>query len=309
MTLALLKFVVSAMRLAKRSSVTEPQSSSRQGSTLNPLRSKGDRRSWSGFTFLASWLFLALLWEVGAATGVLNRDILPPPSVVIPYILQGPGAAGIGPQQVSFGEAIVKTLLRVTTGLGLGLLAAIPLGTALTLVAPLQRWVMPMLQTIAPIAPVAWVPVAIALLGIGDQSAIFVVFMGVFAVMTIATAAAIESVPPELIKTARSLGAKKYSLWLWILLPAIAPSLLTIVRVNFFAAWMAVLAGEMAGINSGLGALIILGQQQFNMKLVMTGLITIGLLGFSFDRFILLVQNRLLWWESRPQASLEGTRG
>jgi ABC-type nitrate/sulfonate/bicarbonate transport system permease component len=271
------------------------------------------RISWSALTFLLAWLLLALLWELGAATGFLNRDILPPPSVVIPYILQGPGSAGIGPQQVSYGEAILKTLLRVTAGLGLGLLAAIPLGVLLTLVAPLRQFVMPMIQTIAPIAPVAWVPVAIALLGIGDQSAIFVVFMGVFAVMTIATAAAIEGVPPELLKAARSLGANGYRLWLWIVLPAIAPNLLTIVRVNFFAAWMSVLAGEMAGINSGLGALIILGQQQFNMKLVMTGVITIGLLGFTVDRLILWLQSRVLWWESRPaattKATMEGTRG
>jgi ABC-type nitrate/sulfonate/bicarbonate transport system permease component len=143
---------------------------------------------------------------------------------------------------------------------------------------------------------VAWVPVAIALVGTGDSAAIFVVFMGVFAVMTLATAAAVSNVPPELVKTAKSLGAKGGFLWTKVVLPSAAPSLITIVRVNFFAAWMAVLAGEMAGINSGLGALIVLGQQQFNMKLVMVGVITIGLLGFAIDRLLLLLQRRLLWW-------------
>jgi ABC-type nitrate/sulfonate/bicarbonate transport system permease component len=62
---------------------------------------------------------------------------------------------------------------------------------------------------------------------------------------------------------------------------------------------MSVLAGEMAGINSGLGSLVIMGQQQFQMKLVMAGLVTIGLLGFVFDRLLLLVRRRLLWWEAR----------
>jgi NitT/TauT family transport system permease protein len=133
--------------------------------------------------------------------------------------------------------------------------------------------------------------------GTGDQSAIFVVFMGIFAVMTLATTAAISSVPEELLKTARSLGIHGSRLWLWVVFPAVSPSLLTIIRVNFFAAWMAVLAGEMAGINSGLGALIILGQQQFNMKLVMAGIITIGVIGFAIDRLMLFIQRRLLWWE------------
>lgn len=295
------------MRTAKTSFKSQLQSWN--PSVDQPEKVKRFRVPWSALTFLLAWLLLALLWELGAAVGWLNRSILPPPSVVIPYIIQGPGSAGIGPQQVSYGEAVLKTLFRVITGLSLGLFAAIPLGVLLTLVNPLRQFVMPMIQTIAPIAPVAWIPLAISLLGIGDQSAIFVVFMGVFAVMTIATAAAIEGVPPELIKTAKSLGAKDYRLWLWIVLPAISPSLLTIVRVNFFAAWMAVLAGEMAGINSGLGALIILGQQQFNMRLVMTGVITIGILGFAIDRLILLVQRQLLWWEPQTKAVMEANRG
>lgn len=273
-----------------------------------PSAQKRSRRLTTAASFLISWLAIALGWELGAATGFLNPHILPPPSEVIPYLVNGPGAAGIGPQQISYGEAIVKTLFRVMTGLGLGLLAALPLGTLLALVPWLQQFVMPMVQTIAPVAPVAWVPVAIALVGTGDSSAIFVVFMGIFAVMTLATAAAVGGVPPELVKTARSLGVRDWHLWLWVILPAAAPSLLTIVRVNFFAAWMAVLAGEMAGINSGLGALIMMGQQQFNMKLVMTGIITIGVLGFAFDRLLLLVQRRLLWWEART-GSAGGVRG
>lgn len=247
-------------------------------------------------SFLASWAVIALLWETGATTGLINGDILPPPSVVVPYFIQGPGSAGIGPQQVTYGEAVFSTLLRVSAGLIFGIAAALPLGTVLAVVPWCRQFIMPMVQTIAPVAPVAWVPVAIALVGTGDSAAIFVVFMGVFAVMTLATAAAVSNVPPELVKTAKSLGAKDSFLWRKVVLPSAAPSLITIVRVNFFAAWMAVLAGEMAGINSGLGALIVLGQQQFNMKLVMVGVITIGLLGFVIDRLLLLLQRRLLWW-------------
>jgi NitT/TauT family transport system permease protein len=286
-------------KTAKTAKATRGAVSPSQSQSASQSGRARSRRWLSSLSFLLGWVVLALGWELGAATGALNRDILPPPSEVIPYLLQGPGSAGIGPQQVSYSEAIAKTLLRVTIGLGLGLLAALPLGTLIAIVPIIRQFLMPMIQTIAPIAPVAWVPVAIAIMGIGDQSAIFVVFMGVFAIMTLATAAAIDSVPSELIKTARSLGAEGRRLWLWVVLPAAAPSLLTIVRVNFFAAWMAVLAGEMAGINSGLGALIILGQQQFNMKLVMVGVLTIGVIGFAIDRVMLIVQQRLLWWEAR----------
>ncbi len=137
-----------------------------------PLLSVSTGRKWvrrlvPSLWFLVGWAILALGWELGAATQVLNPDILPPPSQVIPYLLKGELSAGIGPQQVSYGEAIVRTLVGVTTGLVLGILTALPLGTLIASVPIFRQFAMPIVQTIAPITPVAWVPVAIALVGTG----------------------------------------------------------------------------------------------------------------------------------------------
>lgn len=71
---------------------------------------------------------------------------------------------------------------------------------------------------------------------------------------------------------------------------------MTAIRMSFFGAWMAVLAGEMAGINSGLGYMIIMAQQMYNMKLVMIGILAIGFIGFAIDRLLLLANARLLQW-------------
>jgi NitT/TauT family transport system permease protein len=98
---------------------------------------------------------------------------------------------------------------------------------------------------------------------------------------------------------ARLLGARGANYWLRVIVPAAAPGLVTTMRMSFFGAWMAVLAGEMAGISSGLGALIILGQQQFNMKLVMSGIVVIGILGFGVDQILAWIGRRLVWWEGR----------
>jgi NitT/TauT family transport system permease protein len=251
-------------------------------------------RSLAGF--LAAWAILGSAWELGAKTGILNASILPPPSQFIPYMINGPGSAGIGTTEVSFSHAIMDTVLRVAVGFGLGVGGALVVGTLLAATRAARLVGMPIAQTIAPIAPVAWIPLAIALIGTGSGAAIFVVFMGIFATMTLATIAALASVPTEYVKGAR----------LRVVIPAASPGLATAVRISFFAAWMSVLAGEMAGINSGLGALVILGQQQFNMRLVMAGLVMIGLLGFAFDRLLLLMRHRILWWEARTQGMAAG---
>ncbi|MFL5820755.1 MAG: ABC transporter permease [Solirubrobacteraceae bacterium] len=261
-------------------------------------------RSLAGF--LAAWAILGSAWELGAKTGILNASILPPPSQFIPYMINGPGSAGIGTTEVSFSHAIMDTVLRVAVGFGLGVGGALVVGTLLAATRAARLVGMPIAQTIAPIAPVAWIPLAIALIGTGSGAAIFVVFMGIFATMTLATIAALASVPTEYVKGARVLGSQGWRLWLRVVIPAASPGLATAVRISFFAAWMSVLAGEMAGINSGLGALVILGQQQFNMRLVMAGLVMIGLLGFAFDRLLLLMRHRILWWEARTQGMAAG---
>jgi NitT/TauT family transport system permease protein len=265
---------------------------------------RGDR--WGTLLgFAGAWAILGGAWELGAATGVLNRSILPPPSEFVPYMITGPGTAGIGVNQVSFGQAVLDTVLRVAVGFGLGVGAALIAGIALARTRAARLVGVPIAQTLAPIAPVAWIPLAIALIGTGSGAAVFVVFMGVFATMTLATVAALSSVPAEYVKGARVLGSRGWRLWLQVIVPAAGPAIATTIRISFFAAWMAVLAGEMAGINSGLGALVILGQQEFNMKLTMAGLVTIGLLGFLFDRLLLLLRRRVLWWEARGERSVE----
>jgi NitT/TauT family transport system permease protein len=263
--------------------------------------------NWRSIAGLAgAWVLLATVWEAGARVGILNPAILPPPSQFIPYLIETSGAVGLGVNKVSYAAALVETVIRVGAGFGLGVGAGLVVGTLLSAVPWARAVGVPVAQILAPIAPIAWIPLAIVLFGTGDGAAVFVVFMGIAASMTLATVAALGGVPGEYIKSARSLGSKGWRLWLRVTLPAAAPGIATAVRLSFFAAWMSVLAGEMAGINSGLGSLVILGQQEFQMKLVMAGLVTIGLLGFLFDRSLLLIRRRVLWWETRGARAVAG---
>jgi ABC-type nitrate/sulfonate/bicarbonate transport system permease component len=247
--------------------------------------------------FIVAWALLIAFWELGAAQGFLNPRILPPPSQTLPYLVSGTVAAGFGVQRAGLLDAMLITLSRILIGLGAGLFISILLGAIIVEFKPLRRLALPIVQTIAPVSPVAWIPFAIAIVGIGAPAAIFVVFMAIFGSMTVSIVAAFEAVPKEYLKIAQTLGTPRHRIWLRILLPGAAPAIMTMTRLSFFGAWMAVLAGEMAGINSGLGYLIIMGQQMYNMKLVMIGIIAIGVIGFFMDRLLLLIQGRILWWE------------
>jgi len=248
--------------------------------------------------FLLAWALLIGAWELAVQVGWLDGRVLPPPSVTLPYAFSGNAVVGFGQQRSGLLEALVVTLFRVSGGLLAGSLVALLLAVITTEVKLLRRLILPLVQTLAPISPVAWVPFTIAVIGIGGQAAIFVVFLAVLGTMTLSLIAALDSVDPQYLNIARNLRCTRRQIWLRVRLPAIAPSAMTSLRMAFFGAWMAVLAGEMAGINSGLGYMIIMAQQMYNMPLVMVGVMTIGVVGFVVDRLLLLLGRRFTGWSS-----------
>ena len=246
--------------------------------------------------FLLAWALLIGAWELAVQVGWLDGRVLPPPSVTLPYAFSGNAVVGFGQQRSGLLEALVVTLFRVSGGLLAGSLVALLLAVITTEIKLLRRLILPLVQTLAPISPVAWVPFTIAVIGIGGQAAIFVVFLAVLGTMTLSLIAALDAVDPQYLNIARNLRCTRRQIWLRVRLPAIAPSAMTSLRMAFFGAWMAVLAGEMAGINSGLGYMIIMAQQMYNMPLVMVGVMTIGVVGFVVDRLLLLLGRRFTGW-------------
>ena len=135
------------------------------------------------------------------------------------------------------------------------------------------------------------------LFGIGNPTAVFVVFMGVYFILTISTVAAVNTVDRRLIKTARSYGASNAQLWTRVIFPCVLPQVFTMLRINFFAAWMAVLAAEMVGLKNGLGMMIILGREMFNTRLILLGMCMVGITGYLVDVLLVQIQRRILWWQ------------
>jgi NitT/TauT family transport system permease protein len=86
-----------------------------------------------------------------------------------------------------------------------------------------------------------------------------------------------------------------------IIIPAIIPDLFVILRMNLFGAWMAVLAAEMVGVNTGLGAIVMVGRQMFNARLMFLGMAMIGIVGYLLDTGFAQIQKRVLWWKSSAQ--------
>ncbi|WP_038358373.1 ABC transporter permease subunit [Bosea sp. UNC402CLCol] len=262
-----------------------------------------------GWAALSLGLF-AGIWEGFWAAGLINPLLLPPPHLFlqdIPGTLQYFDRSNrIG--SVSTGGGILPLLItmawtttRVLVGLLLGFVAGVALGAVIHYLATLRKLLLPTILLLAPISPVAWLPVAIFVFGIGDKPAIFLVFITLFFAIVLSTGAQIESVPKNYIHVARIMGATRRQTFWKVVLPAILPSLFMTLRLNLFGAWMVVLIAETVGVGTGLGQITSMARSTFNAKLVFFTMGIIGLLGFLSDFALREIQRRMLWWVAPGQ--------
>ncbi|MFM9881991.1 MAG: ABC transporter permease [Burkholderiales bacterium] len=261
-----------------------------------PRRTPGTSWAKRVFAALMPWVVLIALWELAAARGWIMQSLFPPPSSFIRYAIESDFKVGFGREAMAIPFAIVASAYRVLLGLAIGFVLAIATGIFVSMSKTAAAALLPIVRGLAPIAPIAWIPLGIVIFGVGNATAIFVVFTGVYFLLTLSTVAAVKSVDARLIKTARSYGASDRQVWRHVIFPAVLPQVFTMLRLNFFAAWMAVLAAEMVGLKNGVGMIVILGREMFNGNLILIGICIIGITGYAVDSLLLFLQRKILWW-------------
>jgi NitT/TauT family transport system permease protein len=279
------------------------------------LRLALTRTGWA----LASIGLFACLWELLWAVGLADPRLLPPPHIFLgnfPDQLKffntaqrwqiGVGQSG-GPTPF---EALLYTVassaMRVLAGLLIASALSIGVGVAIRYFKLFDRLVLPTVTLLSPVSPIAWLPVAIFIFGIGNAPAIFMVVIALFFHMVLSTVNQIDGVNKNLINVARTMGATKRQIYSRVIIPAILPGLLVVLRLNLFGAWMVVLVAESTGVGYGLGQVIMMARNTFNPSLVFFTIALIGLLGFLSDWLMRLVQRRVLYWVPQTTGVLNG---
>ncbi|MBS0517878.1 MAG: ABC transporter permease [Proteobacteria bacterium] len=270
------------------------------------------------WTCLSIGLF-AGLWEFCWAVGWADPKLLPPPHIFLGNIVeqakffntatrwQVGQSMNAGPSAF---ESVMITVGATTMRVFVGLLIASVLGIAVGILIRysnlFDKLVLPTITLLSPVSPIAWLPVAIFLFGIGNGPAIFMVVVALFFHMVLATVTHIDGVSPNLINVARTVGATKRQIYTRVILPAILPGMLAVLRMNLFGAWMVVLVAESTGVGYGLGQVIMLARNTFNPSLVFFTIAVIGLLGFTFDWLLRQAQRRILYWLPDTKGKLRG---
>lgn len=263
--------------------------------------------------------FFASIWEFLWYIGWADARLLPPPHIFLGNLAEQAKffntadrwQIGVDPNSgptpaMAVLLTITASILRVLAGLFLATVASLALGIAIRYWAPVEKLVLPTVTLLAPVSPIAWLPVAIFLFGIGNKPAVFMVFIALFFTMVLATITQIDAVNRNFINVARIMGATRRQIFLRVILPAILPGLLIVLRLNLFGAWMVVLIAEATGVGYGLGQIIMMARNTFNPGLVFFTIVIIGVIGFAFDFALRSMQSRILYWVPKGQGDMGG---
>ena len=157
------------------------------------------------------------------------------------------------------------------------------LGAGMSASRVVRHAIDPVIEVLRPLPPLAFIPLFIIWLGIGEMPKEVLIMIGVIPIMAVTTVAALDAVPNDLRLCARTLGASPRYAMLRVQLRSALPGILTGMRISMAGAWTSIVAAELIAATSGLGYLIMQAGDYLNTALVFSGIIMIAILGLALD--------------------------
>jgi NitT/TauT family transport system permease protein len=199
---------------------------------------------------------------------------------------------------------IGDSLRRVALGFGSAALVGIPLGLTLGWYPAVNQVANPLLQMLRPISPIAWIPVSIILFGVGETTAVFLIFLAAFFPIVVACVSGVSSVPSIFRRAGRNFGLAPAQLLAKVVFPAALPQIIIGLRIALGIAWVVVVAAEMIAVDSGLGYLVIDARNSGKRyDLVVAAMLLIGVIGLLLDLCFRGLKNiRSVRWGFRDES-------
>ncbi|HTD17500.1 MAG TPA: ABC transporter permease [Chthoniobacterales bacterium] len=277
----------SARKLATGLSAAFPLGNSASIDTEHPERSPFWSQTAHGWILP---IILASGWELLARAGIVDTSLFSSPSQIAAELVK----------LAASGELLAHletTFLRVVSGFAIGVSAATLLGAVIGYSGFTRRLVDPTLQSLRSIPSMAWVPLFLLWLGIGESSKIALIALGVFFPVYLNLMNAVRSVDRKLVEVGLANGFRGFALVKTVVLPASLPAYLVGLRQGLSLGWMFVVAAEIMGASRGLGYLLIDGQATGRPAIMIASVILFAICGKVSDGLLAALSERWLYWQ------------
>ena len=239
---------------------------------------------------------LVFVWWLVTEVGWIKPLFLPSPFAVIEAFVD---VVRNGFTGSSFWEHTWISTARVFGAFLLACLIGVPVGIAMGM-SPLARGIFdPPIEFYRPIPPLAYLPLMIIWFGIDEMSKVLLIYLSVFAPVTLGARAGVKSAAIEQIHAAYSFGATRWQVIRQVILPSAMPEIITAMRIGIGFGWTTLVAAEMVASTAGLGYMVLSASKFLQTATVIMGIVVIAAIAYAFDHLMRFVERRVVPWKGR----------
>jgi taurine transport system permease protein len=250
----------------------------------------------SGFISLVTALLLLGIWFLVTGLGWVRPLFLPSPYAVYDKFIL---AMTDGVANSTLIEHTLASLGRVLGAFAIACVTAVPIGIMMGMSRFCRGVLDPIIEFYRPLPPLAYLPLIIIWLGIGEFPKVFLIFLAIFAPLAIAARAGVRSVSTEQVHAAYAMGASRTQVITQVIMKAALPEIFTGMRIGIGVGWTTLVAAEMVAAHRGLGFMVLNAAQFLASDTVIMGIIVIGVFAFAFDLLIRHLEKVLIPWKGK----------
>lgn len=259
-------------------------------------RAAARRLPWNGIgvTLAVVAALLGLWYLLTTATGFISPARFPAPGEVW---LAARQIAIDGYGNARWHEHVLRSVLLVTMGFAIASSVGVVLGLAMGASRRVEAFVNPIFLLLRPIPPLAWIPLAIVWLGLGDAAKLMVIFVSAFVPSVINSFTGVRQIDKPIFEASAMLDVRGWRYWREVLVPGALPSIFTGLRLSLQASWTTLVAAELVGAVAGLGSILNQSAQDIYPAMILVGMASVALAGWTMTQGLGWIERRVMPWK------------
>ncbi|AUX71290.1 taurine ABC transporter permease TauC [Erwinia pyrifoliae] len=248
---------------------------------------------------LATLLVLLIVWWAVTRLQLIAPLFLPAPQQVWHQLMAIAGPTGF--MDATLWQHLAASLTRIVIALLAAVVIGVPVGILMGLNDTLRGILDPLIELYRPVPPLAYLPLMVIWFGIGETSKILLIYLAIFAPVAMSALAGVKNAQQVRLRAARSLGASRWQVLWFVVLPGALPEILTGVRIGLGVGWSTLVAAELIAATRGLGFMVQSAGEFLATDVVLAGITVIALIAFALELALRALQHRLTPWHGEQQ--------
>lgn len=243
---------------------------------------------------VATLLVLLAIWWGVTALKLIAPLFLPAPQQVFHQLLTIASSKGF--MDATLWQHLAASLSRIAIALLAAVVIGVPVGILMGLSETARGILDPLIELYRPVPPLAYLPLMVIWFGIGETSKVLLIYLAIFAPVAMSTLAGVKGTQQVRIRAAQSLGANRWQVLWWVILPGALPEILTGLRIGLGVGWSTLVAAELIAATRGLGFMVQSAGEFLATDVVLAGIAVIALIAFTLELGLRALQRRLTPW-------------